>query len=405
VSHSSGHDATDRPTAARLEAAVVAHNSYKALTTDADFKAGAGKGVAVAGDAIRLGTSTAARSYAGTTYDTAMWTSKWVQAGQDFTELIPSWNITTPAGTWVEVWVRGYTTTGKTSTMKTMALWSSRDNGFQRTSSGSQRDAYAHVDTDTFVANSEVKFKAWQIRVQLMRKHGTTATPIVRTLGAVASQLPATVPATSKKLLGAKLLPVPKYSQMIHRGQYARYGGGGEAWCSPTSLAMILGYYKKLPAKATYTWVSKSYADPWVDHIARLTYDYGYDGTGNWPFNAAIGNTYLPDAFVTRLSSLREAERFIAAGIPLEASISFGRGGLDGAPISATDGHLVVIVGFDAAGNPIVNDPAAPNDATVQRTYKRAQFEKAWLGKSGGMVYVIHDAAHPLPPRNTNTNW
>ena len=26
-----------------------------------------------------------------------------------------------------------------------------------------------------------------------------------------------------------------------------------------------------------------------------------------------------------------------------------------------------------------------------------AEFENAWLPTSGGTVYVIHDAAHPLP--------
>ena len=62
---------------------------------------------------------------------------------------------------------------------------------------------------------------------------------------------------------------------------------------------------------------------------------------------------------MTRLPSLREAERFIRAGIPLVASISFGKGGLTGAPISSTAGHLVVIVGFTRAGNVVVNDPAA----------------------------------------------
>ena len=62
---------------------------------------------------------------------------------------------------------------------------------------------------------------------------------------------------------------------------------------------------------------------------------------------------------MTRLRSLRQAERFIVAGIPLVASISFGPGELDGAPISSTNGHLLVIVGFRRNGDVVVNDPAA----------------------------------------------
>jgi hypothetical protein len=44
-------------------------------------------------------------------------------------------------------------------------------------------------------------------------------------------------------------------------------------------------------------------------------------------------------------------------------------------------------------------DPAARTNATVRRTYDRAQFERAWLAGSGGMAYVLRDAAHPLPAR------
>jgi hypothetical protein len=76
-----------------------------------------------------------------------------------------------------------------------------------------------------------------------------------------------------------------------------------------------------------------------------------------------------------------------------------GGGELSGAPVSASNGHLVVIVGFTAAGDPVVNDPAANTAAGVRHVYDRAEFENAWLPKSGGVVYVIHDAAHTAPGR------
>ena len=56
-----------------------------------------------------------------------------------------------------------------------------------------------------------------------------------------------------------------------------------------------------------------------------------------------------------------------------------------------------MIVGFTAAGDVVVNDPASRSRSGVRRTYDRAQLEAAWLGGSGGTVYVIHDDAHPLP--------
>ena len=41
-------------------------------------------------------------------------------------------------------------------------------------------------------------------------------------------------------------------------------------------------------------WVNPAYADPQVCHAARFTFDYQYEGCGNWPFNAAYAATY-PD--------------------------------------------------------------------------------------------------------------
>jgi hypothetical protein len=183
---------------------------------------------------------------------------------------------------------------------------------------------------------------------------------------------------------------------MIHRGRLPQYGGGGEAWCSPTSLAMVMGYYGALPGPGATRWVGAQ-PDPWVAEAARRTFDRTYDGTGNWSFNTAYASTRGLDAFVTRLRSLREAEDLVAAGIPVVISVSFASGALAGAPISGTAGHLLVVVGFDAAGNPVVNDPAGATNAEVRRTYDRGQLERAWLGGSGGTAYVVRDAAHPLP--------
>ncbi len=77
-------------------------------------------------------------------------------------------------------------------------------------------------------------------------------------------------------------------------------------------------------------------------------------------------------------------------------SIAIDPGDLDGAPIGSSDGHLLVIAGFQQDGDVVVNDPAADTSKGVRRVYKRGQFEKIWLEASGGLTYVIHDADHPL---------
>ncbi|MDR6219220.1 hypothetical protein [Deinococcus soli (ex Cha et al. 2016)] len=62
---------------------------------------------------------------------------------------------------------------------------------------------------------------------------------------------------------------------------------------------------------------------------------------------------------------------------------------MSGAPLSSSVGQLVVLRGFDAQGNPVINDPAAPQDADVRRVYPRAEFERQWLGHSGGLSYLV----------------
>lgn len=144
--------------------------------------------------------------------------------------------------------------------------------------------------------------------------------------------------------------------------------------------------------------------DPWVDYAARFTYDYHYQGAGNWPFNVAYAGRFGLDGEVTQLHSLQEAESFVKAGIPLVASIDFASNKLDGFLFKSTSGHLMVIAGFTKDGNVVANDPAATSDATVRRVYDRAQFERAWLTSTGGIVYIIHPPSVPLPASAAG-NW
>lgn len=380
-------------------------NSYSRWDATTGFP-GAARRITTSGNVVRLTKPVAKRRYAGRTWKYGTWTSGWVQpggAGWTFDQLIPSWSITTPRKTFVEVRLRARSTSGTISNWKVLGRWASGE-WIRRTSSTSQTDTIAKVATDTLVAQPGVSLNGYQAQLLLHRGARSGRTPTVRMFSAVASR---NRTATTPSAFGGTVatLAVPTYSQMIHQGHYSQYGGGGAAWCSPTSLTMILGYYGRLPDPASYAWVTRGYPDPYVAQVARATYDVGWSGTGNWSFNMAYANTQGLDAFVTRLTNLREAEAFIAAGIPLAASISFGPGQLSGAPISSTPGHLVVIVGFAADGSVVVNDPAAPNNTSVRRIYNRSQFEAAWLRKSSGAVYVVHDAAHPLPARSAQSAW
>jgi hypothetical protein len=337
------------------------------------------------------------------------WTSPVVQTDAAFTRLVASWNAETPGASRLRVEAQATTVAGETSDWYTLGIWAADDAAVQRTSVAGQSDNLGRVDTDTLYSRAS-PFVSYSLRVTLERASADDPSPSFRSLGASVSdfEYSAAIPTSAPSSTEAVELSVPALSQEVHARQYSQWGGGGEAWCSPTSTEMVVEFWGRGPTADDLAWVDSSYADPSVDFAARATYDAAYHGTGNWPFNAAYAARYGLDAFVTQLRSLTEAEQFVRVGIPLVASIASHPGELSGFLFSGgTNGHLVVIVGFDASGNPIVNDPAAWSDASVRRVYDRSQFERVWLRGSGGTVYVIRppEVALPPPPADASTNW
>jgi hypothetical protein len=352
-----------------------------------------------------------------TTYDRATWTSPVTDPDFPVTELVASWNADAPSGSWIEVAVSGVTEGDVSVGPKVLGRWSESDEGFHSTSVPAQGDDHATVAIDTLVMREGQFLDTYQLHVSLMRSEGG-ASPTVSLVSAMASAA-----AEQKKrvvsdryLSTAEVLDVPTYSQETHIGHFPEFDNGGEAWCSPTSTAMVLDFFGAGPGAAETAWVRETQPDepdPQVDHAARYTYDYNYDGAGNWPFNTAYAGSRATAAgtavegFVTRLRSLNEAERFIAAGIPVVTSLSFKKSKLDGAGYG-TNGHLMVIVGFDAEGDVVVNDPAShlmASNEEVRTTYDRSQFETAWIDHTGGIGYVIHPEDVPLPPAPPEANW
>ncbi|MCI3225686.1 peptidase C39 family protein [Streptomyces sp. NP-1717] len=316
------------------------------------------------------------------TWEYATWTSPVHRSRVPATEAIASWNADTPAGTWIQTELRGTYSDGGATPWYVMGRWASGDGDIRRTSVDDQTDDRSSVWTDTFAVDdpaSGLRLVSYQLRLTLHRKPGTTLTPTVRRVGAMASDIPDrfTVPAAGPRV--ARELTVPRYSQNTHIGQYPEYDNGGEAWCSPTSSQMIIEYWGRKPTAADLAWVNPDFADPQVCHAARFTFDYQYDGCGNWPFNAAYAAAYEDmNAVVTRLGSLTDVERLIRAGIPVITSQSFLASELTGAGYG-TSGHLMTVIGFTAAGDVIANDPASPSNEAVRRIYKRREWENIWL--------------------------
>jgi hypothetical protein len=413
---------------------VVAHDeqiTFQDFTTYPDWRTGTHHGTyAIPGHRTGItigqpvGTTEFTDEHTGATrgWEYATWTSPERQIGFDATELVASWNAQTPPGTWIQVELHGTYNTGGQTPWYVMGRWASGDQDIKRATLDGQGDPWSTIWTDTFSiddAEAGVLLRSYQLRLTLYRAPGQAASPQVRMLGAMSSNVPDrfTVAPSEGGIAWGTELPVPRYSQNIHRGEYPEYDNGGEAWCSPTSTEMVVEYWGWKPSAEDTAWVNPDYADPTVDHAARMTYDYEYEGAGNWPFNTAYAASFPGlDARVTRLHSLDEVERFIKAGIPVVTSQSFLASELDGANYG-TAGHLFVVVGFTADGDVIVNDPASSSNEAVRNVYKRSQFEQIWLrtkryrangtvaGGSGGIAYLIKPANRPWPVVPGSTNW
>lgn len=400
--------------------------NFHKWTTQADFQAGTSNGVtALAGDRQGIAITGTVGTYrykdpylhTTNTWAYSTWTSPSYTPGFGATELVASWNAQTPAGTWLKVELNATMEDGHQTGWLTMGDWASGDADIARTSLSPSAGVYGGVSTDTFNAAAGHSVQSYQLRATLYRLTTSTASPRLWQLGAFASAVPARTGVSPSPLGGAEgtELAVPRYSQQIHVGQYSKYGGGGDAWCSPTSSEMITEFWGAGPTAADMSWVDPSYADPSVDYAARSTYDYAYKGTGNWPFNAAYASHYGLDAEVVQLPSVDDLETLVKAGIPVAISVAFDNGELTGSGYG-TAGHLMVVIGFTASGDFIVNDPFSPSDTAVRHIYLRSELENIWLRTywkrsdgsthygSGGVAYVYtpHDMA--LPPVNDPAN-
>ncbi|WP_045234384.1 peptidase C39 family protein [Deinococcus pimensis] len=329
-------------------------------STPTEFRLGRASGVTT-GDTLRLSPEAPAANGVRTgTLESAV-----VMTSAPFTELLPSWNAVTPEGTWVSLEVRAEIG-GRWTRYYSYGTWFSWDapaGGPRRASVDGQSDADAKVLTDVVRFNRSATRYQYRLRLSSSR---AGVSPEVSLVTFTATSPTKVATGGAQRAAWGRVLNVPARSQMVFPE--------GEGWCSPTSVSMVLAYWGH---------------DVTVPEAARGTYDAQYEGTGNWAFNAAFAASRGFTAYATRLGGLADVERHILAGVPVVMSLGWGAGELPNAPIPKSEGHLIVIVGFDARGNVVVNDPAGRTDAEVRRVYDRATLEKLWLTHSGGTVYVI----------------
>ena len=142
--------------------------------------------------------------------------------------------------------------------------------------------------------------------------------------------------------------------------------------CSPTSVGMALEYFGRTVPTMT---------------LADAVFHAPTDRYGVWPAAVRAAAAHGVPGYLLRFPDWEAAAWCLAHGSPIVASIRFGAGELTNAPIPETTGHLVVITGLD--GNDVlVNDPVAPDVGSVPRRYRREEFTRVWLDRSGvGFVF------------------
>lgn len=145
--------------------------------------------------------------------------------------------------------------------------------------------------------------------------------------------------------------------------------------CSPTSLTMVLNYHGL-------------FCSPM--EVSGAVYDREHDIYGNWPYNIqaayALG---ISKTWLGRHGSFGELYDEIAKGCPVIISIDVPPGKLRGAPYKSTGGgHLIVVRGFDEAGNVLVNDPAGDEPAEGMVAYDIGELTEVWVDH-GGVAYHL----------------
>lgn len=295
----------------------------------------------------------------------------------DWNALIVSWNVSAPGQSYLNVEARAISHSRATK-FYSMGHWSPENQAFPRASVTGQKDADGDVTVDTLNLNTLAD--TVQIRLTLGGTNG--ALPTLKFLGLSVSNThitPAIMP--PNRLAWGKIIPV------IERSQQSYQGGNG--WCSPTSVSMVLAHWGTVTRRAEWNLDAPEVAAGVLDHNFKKA-------TGNWSFNTAFAGS-LPGmrAYVTRFSDISELEDWIAAGIPVIISARYDL--LKDGRTDDFNGHLTVCHGFTENGDLVINDPWTDLKVErVQHIYKRENVIRAWA-TSHNTVYLVFPENTKLP--------
>ncbi len=296
-------------------------------------------------------------------------TSREIAAPFPFNDVVPSWNVAVPEGAGFSVELRFGRRDGMWTPYYYLGVWGDAPAVESRVT----RDDHGEINIDYFQSRRSYDLMQYRLRFKpntdgafpKLHRFGLAYSNTLDDAGVAAKFRKPVDPGPEK--LWARRLSVPFRSQ---KWENERIRG---SICSPTSTSMVMQY--------------RGVSEP-TGQMAALIYDREYAIYGNWA--RAVQGAFVRGVpgYIERFGDWNAVQGHIAAGQPIIASIRVNRGELSNAPYRASAGHLLVITGFDAAGNVHVNDPAAPTQEAGVTTYARADMEKVWMDR-GGVGYVL----------------
>jgi hypothetical protein len=305
------------------------------------------------------------------------WTSPEVKCDFNFTELIPSWNASTPPNTGVRFHVRARdAASGRWTPWLYIGQW-----GRSPITDDEDRVITCDlgcVNIDNLTLDSPADM--YQMRVTFLSYDlSRSVNPSLRRLTVSYSgqvnddeqrrqlQPPVEVPSN-----WARDIPVPFRAQGVEarplRSQI----------CSPTSTSMVMAFMG---------------VDRPTEENALAIYDNEYDLFGNWGRAVQRAGELGLDGWVQRFRNWDQVKAMIARGQPVIAGIKFKKGEFPSNVNSSSAGHLIVIRGFKENGDVICNDPASKTRGNGV-VYKADELAHAWFG-CGGVGYIIKKHASP----------
>jgi hypothetical protein len=159
-------------------------------------------------------------------------------------------------------------------------------------------------------------------------------------------------------------LTVPGLSQLCLNHPRAK------SFCSPTSTTSVIQYIL-------------GHTRPNPLDFAKNVYDAGFDIYGNWSFNVAQAFVELGaqwQCYYARTEGFSTICQYLKKNLPVVVSI---KGTLTGSPLPYSNGHLIVIRGYEANTHQVLcMDPAFPSNEQTMISYQWEEFMQAWKSRN-----------------------